>query len=645
MRSIPIFICSLSFLLGLGSAACSSNSNPAEVATTGSVSLPLQTTSSSGKIYRLRNATFDVSGPADVSLTTPPAGADDSQTALVQALTSGNYSVLLQPGWQLWHIAADGSEGMIAATLMSPNPATFQVTTGAQSNIVYAFNVVADGIVTFGSGSVGIGISVNETDGGAGCTPSMGPDLPDDAFADSNCDGIDGDANAAIFVATTGVDTAAGTMAAPLRTLQAAIDRAVATMRSQVYVSDGAYNEAVTLANGISVYGGYSSSNAWQRNATFVSAIQSSAPGASGNRVVTVQGTDIVAPTTLDRLTIRAGDPMASAGPAGATMQAMFCTRCPAVTLRSSIVVAGRGASGIPGANGVNGPPGQAGGAGGPGAPDGALVGPGGGAGTSSCGRSGGPGGNGGTNTAPGNGQPGQPGLIAGMGGGAPGNGGLGSNPGANGSAATAGQNGANGAAGPGGTAMFVSGIWTTGDGLPGMDGTSGHGGGGGGGGGAQICTLPVMCTNGAGNGGGGGGAGGCFGGRSLGGTGGGASVGLTLLDSNGFQLVASTLQSSLGGTGGNGGIAGLGGAGGPGGPGGSAGPGQIGAGGPGGLGGRGGDGGRGGGGAGGSSYAVVLVGTMLSTAGSTLTPGPGGPGGTSTIAGPAGASGTVLSL
>ena len=34
------------------------------------------------------------------------------------------------------------------------------------------------------------------------CT-ATGPDLPDDSFIDSNCDGIDGDASKAIFVSST----------------------------------------------------------------------------------------------------------------------------------------------------------------------------------------------------------------------------------------------------------------------------------------------------------------------------------------------------------------------------------------------------------------------------------------------------------
>src|SRR5207302_3142626 len=43
-------------------------------------------------------------------------------------------------------------------------------------------------------------------------------DDPDLAFVDENCDGIDGDVSRAIFVATDGMDTAAGTKEAPVAT-------------------------------------------------------------------------------------------------------------------------------------------------------------------------------------------------------------------------------------------------------------------------------------------------------------------------------------------------------------------------------------------------------------------------------------------
>src|SRR3954471_5668275 len=60
-------------------------------------------------------------------------------------------------------------------------------------------------------------------------------DAPDLGFVDSNCDGIDGDAAGAVWVSPTGDDAAAGTLRAPLATIQAAVDKAAATA-APVYV-------------------------------------------------------------------------------------------------------------------------------------------------------------------------------------------------------------------------------------------------------------------------------------------------------------------------------------------------------------------------------------------------------------------------
>ncbi len=55
------------------------------------------------------------------------------------------------------------------------------------------------------------------------CSPSTDIDVPDDAFADINCDGIDGDIARAIFVSTTGADVNDGlSIAHPVATINRA---------------------------------------------------------------------------------------------------------------------------------------------------------------------------------------------------------------------------------------------------------------------------------------------------------------------------------------------------------------------------------------------------------------------------------------
>src|SRR3954451_12629396 len=82
-------------------------------------------------------------------------------------------------------------------------------------------------------------------------------DAPDAAFTDSNCDGLDGDPANAIFVSPAGSDDAAGTPAAPKRSIQGAIAAAAATGKRQVLAATGSYVERVVVANGVDIYGGF----------------------------------------------------------------------------------------------------------------------------------------------------------------------------------------------------------------------------------------------------------------------------------------------------------------------------------------------------------------------------------------------------
>lgn len=99
----------------------------------------------------------------------------------------------------------------------------------------------ASGRVTVGGGSSSKNTSATGNTGtssatGPGsavtaCVPSAGPDKPDMSFKDSNCDGIDGEISHAVFVSGLGDDLNPGTMAAPKRTLTAAVQTALAEKR------------------------------------------------------------------------------------------------------------------------------------------------------------------------------------------------------------------------------------------------------------------------------------------------------------------------------------------------------------------------------------------------------------------------------
>jgi hypothetical protein len=463
------------------------------------------------------------------------------------------------------------------------------------------------------------------------CT-SSGADDPDELFADQNCDGIDGDVSRAIFVAKSGNDLNPGTRAQPKLTVQSGINAANST-RPHVYVSEGTYDEAITLRSGISVYGGYSQASNWARGGFFTVTLRNGV--VSSGRIIAVSGTDITVPTTVGYVTIQGRDTVST----GASVYGLHCVRCTALTVRRSMIIsgsAGNGATGGAGSTGGGGLIGQ------PGVwsdcttnGSGRAGGPGGG---SACNRTGGTGGRGGSSGS-------NAGVTGGIGvvgtaGGAPGGGG---DPGRTGQPGDNGFNGATGAGGAGATAVgtVIASFWVGSSGAPGDVGFDGNGGGGGGGGGGQGCFI---CDDAQGNGGGGGGGGGCGGTGGLGGGPGGGSFAVFLVDSNGLILSGNTISSGNGGTGG---VGGQGGDGGPGLGGGLGGQGctqDVGAGGNGGKGGDGGRGGQGGGGLGGASFGVYRVNSgSVATAGNMLSNGNGGPGGTGGNNGAMGPSGAVF--
>ncbi len=684
---MSVLVVMLAAIGAVGAIGCEAATDPAESSAHGKVRLALSAQSPSGVSYRLTTASFAVTGPQAATLSTD---ADPNATVLSADLDVGSYSIELAPGWVLERVSNEGAVA-VQATLVSQNPVGFEIHSQERTGVVFQFSV-ADEVVELGDGTLDVTIGVDDEtcaaplarcaddcvdltsdasncgacgvvcDSGqctngvcTGCAPNQydldgnpangceyscifqsATDLPDDGFVDANCDGVDGNAAAAIFVDPSGSDSSAGTKTAPLRTIGAALTRAQTEGRSAVYVSEGTYPERVTLANGISVYGGYSRQNGWQRSASYVSKIASTA--VIDGRVLAVEGTNITAPTTLDRLTIDSGNASGS----GISSYAMLCTGCSGVTLSNSSLTAGNGSAGTSGTLGAAGANGTSGTPGGAGACTSTTPGSSGAGGVNLCSGatvSGGAGGIGGT---PGNpGAAGQSGALNGGGGGIGGAGCDGgvfqlsctASPGQNGQPGQQGAFGANGAAGQGG--QFIGGAWVGGSGQVGITGTAGRGGGGGGGGGGEN-----SLQDGAGNGGGGGGAGGCGGAFGTGGSAGGGSFGLVLISSNGFILQGNVIHSGNGGIGGAGGNGGIGGNGGSGAQGAAVCTGEVGRGGNGGNGGRGGDGGHGGGGAGGPSYAVYRSGTNVAVNGNVLTPGLGGSGGPSSgLVGSAGAS------
>lgn len=458
----------------------------------------------------------------------------------------------------------------------------------------------------------------------ASCIPA-GTDLPDDDFTDQNCDGIDGDAKNAIFVAPSGNDAAGGTRESPVKTLKNAISLATATGKD-VYACNGTYEEAVLVSAPVRLYGGFDCEDGWTR--TKERAVI--APGTG--RPLTIQN---VASAVVDRFELRAPD----GGSPGESSIAAAVRGSQGVRFNRVVFDAGQGGNGASGQGAVaittSAPAGA----------DGAAVSVtkcsptatgqcvaiasgGKSYATHTCGSvatRGGAGGHGGnvkSSTSPGDGldglgsAPGGKFPFAGL-------------PGKPGKPGDPGQPGAQLGSIEGGDYVASN---SGASGVPGEPGQAG--GGGAGGGSAWGCGS--FCHD-VGSGGGQGGYGGCGGAAGGGGAGGGASIALLMSDSD-VTISWCILRTAGGGTGGAPGAGAAGQAGGA--------AGQPGAhvnssyrGQPGGAGGPGGEGGAGGPGGGGPSIGVLVAGSVPKTEAVTFDLGPGGAGGNG-VAGQNGASG-----
>lgn len=404
-----------------------------------------------------------------------------------------------------------------------------------------------------------------------------------------------------VFVSSTrGVDGAAGTRTAPVKTIANAIALA-ATRSVRVYACDDVFPESVTLVNGVNIFGGIDCVT-WKVST-------------KKTVISPPEGVPIVANNLTTTVRIEGVQAVAKDAPLpGGSSIAMIANNASVVLTNVDLLAgaAAAGAAGAPGTTGTSGDVGvngsdpvstgvcggyyekrAVGGAGGVNARNGGKGGNG-----QGCviGTLGGTDGAGATTTC----GRGAPTLTASC---------------RDGQAGCVGTPGIAGAKGTGIGTLSLGGYTTPVRAGRGTDGGAGGGGGGGGGGGTRIDGGGTSQTGGAGGGGGGGGYGG---GGGEGGAAGGASIALVSIYSN-VVLNKSRLVAKNGGNGGAGGASGAPGSGGVGGGGGASGscvttptgytcnsmPGCDG-----GVGGSGGAGGHGGGGVGGPSLGVAYKGT-----------------------------------
>ena len=450
-----------------------------------------------------------------------------------------------------------------------------------------------------------------EASTGCECNP-LQLDRPDPegddagAAADPDCDGIDGELDAAVFVsARSGDDIADGRSTTPVQSLARAVE--LAQGRSEpVYLDVGRYElggATLTIPAGVDLHGGYRfdpDARSWAPRR--VARVEAATVIAGSARPLVYA--DLDRPTLLDRVEVEA-----ARGEAGRSAVAVTARRVgDHLRLRDVLLRGTEGGPGRAGQAGEHGLDGAAAGQDGATGSDATCPGCGGVGGVGACPADGGMGGRGGGqrdgDPAPRAATDGQDGIgvAGGLGGG---RGVLPSAPGTAGEEGGVGADGANGDPGPaqGRLEDPATLLWA-----PRPSPTAGRGapGSGGGGGGGGMAAAGRMLYSG---GGGGGGAGGCPGEGGVGALGGGGSFGL--LVAGGLVRLAGVRIEP-----GRGGIGGIGGAGGAGAPGQMGGRGvrhplcpECGRGADGGRGGDGGCGGHAAGAAGGPAFAVLRVG------------------------------------
>ena len=468
----------------------------------------------------------------------------------------------------------------------------------------HACTVPANGEATCTASGCGITCNTEFVACNGACVPNTGEPSQDPCVVTS--------ANG-IFVAPTGVDTAAGTEAAPVLTIAKGVALAK-TAGLAVFVCVATYPAPLSFTvaqDGVKVYGGLVCPGAGVTNAWSYSGGQVMvAPTTAGTTALTTSG--LAVGMTFEDFVFQSSNASGvDANGNGNSSIAVSVSTSNGMVFKRVAMIAGTGAGGNPGTTEEANSGTQAGQGG---SPPSAAPATGGQGCVATCpngvGTQAGSGGLGGALSG-GAGQNGLPDLSADAGIGGAGqtaiNGGCG-----------VGTLGAPGGPGSPGDGSQTLGMLTSSGWSPGGTGTNGTAGdtaqGGGGGGGATYSGAPT-------GGGGGGGCGGCGGGLGTGGAAGGASIALVSIAS-GVALDGCTLSSANGGMGGQGGAGQAGQQGGN--KGGAAGDGCQG-----GAGGNGGTGGGGGGGAGGSAFDIAYTGTEPTQNSTTLSaPGSGGPGG-----------------
>jgi len=162
MRSLALLFC-----LALSLTACHDDLSTAEDSlldseVSGVVRMPIAARGTDGKTYRLRNATFEITGAAMFTVegrNAPDARAD----ALATTVPMGNYSVYLRPGWEMIVESADGQIEKAEASLASRNPMAFEIGRTMDTRLSLTMRVGDRDVVFGASAPVQVTSAENDT--------------------------------------------------------------------------------------------------------------------------------------------------------------------------------------------------------------------------------------------------------------------------------------------------------------------------------------------------------------------------------------------------------------------------------------------------------------------------------------------------
>lgn len=129
-------------LLAVACGEVSEPSTPVLRAGEGLLELPLVSTTSAGRGYKLVGATFAITGPQSATIT------DTSSDSVSLPLIAGTYSIKMEGEWHVERTDAPGVP--VPVTLVSPNPMSFTLGEGESRPVRFLFKVPEDGTADVG---------------------------------------------------------------------------------------------------------------------------------------------------------------------------------------------------------------------------------------------------------------------------------------------------------------------------------------------------------------------------------------------------------------------------------------------------------------------------------------------------------------